>query len=109
MRLLDDIDGTDASETITFGLDGGTYEIDLSDKNADKLRSSLDKWVGAARRVKTSGRAGRGPVTGRGHSPAERRAYLASVRVWAAKNGYSVAERGRVPGDIVAAYEASLR
>ena len=35
--LMDDIDGSDADETLSFSLDGVNYEIDLSDKNAGKL------------------------------------------------------------------------
>ena len=48
--LIDDIDGGDASETVTFGLDGVTYEIDLNDKNAAKLRDAFSLWVGSGRR-----------------------------------------------------------
>src|SRR5690625_7280415 len=56
--LVDDIDGTDATNTVTFGLDGVAYEIDLNDDNARQLRSELEKWTAPARR--TGGRARRG-------------------------------------------------
>ena len=49
--LVDDIDGSDATETIAFGLDGSSYEIDLNDKNAAKLRDALAGYVGHARKV----------------------------------------------------------
>ena len=48
--LVDDIDGSDAGETVTFGLDGSTYEIDLNEKNAAALREALSPYVGHARR-----------------------------------------------------------
>ena len=52
-KLIDDLDGGDAAETVTFGLDGATYEIDLSKKNAAAFRKSLARYVGAARRSPT--------------------------------------------------------
>ena len=54
--LVDDLDGTEASETVTFGLDGTTYEIDLNAKNADALRGALAGYVGHARKVTGGGR-----------------------------------------------------
>ena len=49
--LEDDLDGSDASQTVSFGLDGATYEIDLNDKNAAALRDALAKYVGHGRKV----------------------------------------------------------
>ena len=100
--LEDDLDGSPAEETVTFGLDGVTYEIDLSADNAAKLRDELAPWVGHARRSggrKTSG-AGRG-----GSSAATKRTDLGAVRDWARKNGYEVSDRGRISADIQAAYD----
>lgn len=102
--LVDDIDGGNAEETVQFGLDGTTYEIDLSKKNAAKLRDNLAGYIGSARRVggrrrsssTRSGRRGRG-----GASTA------AEVREWARANGYEVSERGRVPADVQEAYDAA--
>jgi hypothetical protein len=101
IELVDDIDGTDADETVTFGLDGVSYEIDLSKKNAAKLRDHLALFVGSAR--KTGGRRRRGagvrtgPVSGT----------TADIREWARANGYEVSDRGRIPAEIRAAYEAA--
>lgn len=97
--LEDDIDGSEANETISFALDGTSYEIDLSDVNADKLRGALAPYVGHARKI--SLRAGRGRRSAPGGASA------ADVRAWAKANGYSVPERGRIPGDVRSAYEAA--
>lgn len=97
--LEDDLDGSGADETVTFGLDGVNYEIDLSTKNAARLRDSLAKYVGAARRTPARGRRG-----SRGRSSG---ANASEVRDWARANGYQVSERGRVPADIKTAYDAA--
>jgi hypothetical protein len=99
--LEDDLDGTKAEETVRFGLEGDTYEIDLSSANAAALRDALAPYVASARR--TSGRAAsRRSSRGRsgGPSPAE-------VREWARAEGREVSDRGRVPADVRAAYDAA--
>jgi Lsr2 len=108
--LIDDIDGKPASQTIEFGLDGVSYSIDLSDKNADKLRSVLHPFIDAGTRV------GRVPSTGRrgaartGGLPARTsRDQTAAIREWAAKAGHEISNRGRIPARIVAAYEEAHR
>lgn len=93
--LVDDIDGSDASNTVTFGLDGVSYEIDLNDDNAQQLRSELEKWTALARR--TGGRAKRGTGASTGGDAAK-------IRQWATENGYEVSERGRIPSDVREAY-----
>lgn len=99
MVLTDDLDGTDAAETVTFGLDGITYEIDLSSANAAKLRDGVKRFVAAAR--KTSGRAK--PTQRRGAAASD----AADIRAWAQGQGMAVSVRGRVPAEIRAAYEAA--
>ncbi len=97
--LVDDIDGTDAAETVLFGLDGATYEIDLNDKNAAALRDALAGYVGHARKVTTSkGRKTRATTSG----PSAR-----ELRDWARSNGHQVSDRGRVPADVREAFEAA--
>ena len=49
--LTDDLDGSDAAETVSFGLDGAVYEVDLSEDNARRLRESLQGYIGHARKV----------------------------------------------------------
>lgn len=104
--LVDDVDGGEADETVTFSLDGVNYEIDLSEGNAESLRDSLGEWIGHARRV--GGRAGsRSRSGGRGKSAASSKADLSLVRSWARDNGYQVSDRGRVSSEVLAAYEAA--
>jgi hypothetical protein len=97
--LEDDLDGSEANETVMFGLDGSSYEIDLSDKNAAKLRELLAKYVGAGRRSSARGRKTSRRSSG-GTSAAD-------VREWARSHGHEVSERGRVSADIRAAYDAA--
>jgi hypothetical protein len=101
--LEDDLDGSTADETVTFGLDGATYEIDLSTKNAAKLRDSLATYVGVARRAQTrqARRQGRSGRQGAGGTKAS------EIREWARANGYQVSERGRVSAEVRAGYEAA--
>lgn len=97
--LVDDVDGGEAAETVYFGLDGVSYEIDLSETNAEKLRSSLEEWVGHARR-----KGGR-KITGRRGGSATGRRDLNAIREWGRQNGFQVSDRGRVSGELQAAYD----
>ena len=100
--LVDDIDNTDADETVTFALDGVTYEIDLNKANADKLRNDFATWIGHARRS-----GGRRSATSRGTS--SRRKDVSAIREWARKNGHEVSERGRIPAAVQEAYDKAHR
>ncbi|HVQ17904.1 MAG TPA: Lsr2 family protein [Actinomycetes bacterium] len=94
--LVDDIDGAAADETVTFALDGVAYEIDLSAANANRLRNSFAPFVGTARKV-TRSTAKRPRSSGN----------ASQIRAWAKGQGITVSERGRIPADLVAKYEAS--
>jgi len=101
--LEDDIDGGEATETVSFGLDGTTYEIDLNDKNAAALRDALSTYVGHGRKV-ASGRGRRSASRGssaRGESSAR------EIRDWARSNGHDVPARGRIPASVREAFEAA--
>ena len=98
--LVDDIDGGDATETVSFALDGVSYEIDLSDANAARLRDELASWVGHARRA---GGQRKSPRRIPGGVP--RRADLAEIREWARQNGHKVSDRGRISAAVQAAYD----
>jgi hypothetical protein len=91
--LEDDFDGSDASETIPFALDGVEYAIDLNDAHASELREALGRFTKAAR--KTGGRARPGSYNAR------------EVRLWAAGQGLQVNTRGRIQADIMEKYEAA--
>lgn len=97
--LEDDLDGGEADETVSFSLDGVAYEIDLSSKNAGKLRDSLASYVGSARRV--GGRATRG----RARPGRTGTARTSEIRDWARAQGLEVSERGRIPAAITEQYE----
>jgi hypothetical protein len=99
--LVDDIDGSEASQTVSFGLDGTSYEIDLNDANAAALREALANYVGHARKVSGGGRRTAGRRASGGSSNTK------EVREWARANGYDVSERGRVPADVQQAYDAA--
>ena len=102
--LTDDIDGSEADRTIEFSLDGVNYTIDLSDKNAGKLRKALDPYLAVAARV---GRSSGGRIASRTTPAAPNRTNREqnqAIREWATKNGYEVSERGRIPSSIVDAF-----
>ena len=101
--LVDDIDGSDASETVSFALDGVDYEIDLSDKHAGELRDAVSVYVGHGRRTGGRRKSGR-----RSSTPgADDGASAADIRAWARENGWDVPERGRVSAEVREAYAAA--
>jgi hypothetical protein len=106
VRLVDDLDGGNADETVEFGYDGRNYEIDLSKENADKFREALAQFVGAARRT-GSGTARRRPATGA--RPAIDREQNQAIRTWARSQGMKVNERGRIPSEVLEAYHKDRR
>lgn len=114
VEVLDDLDGDEAAETVTFELDGVSYEIDLSADNAQALRGKFERFVRAARRVggrrvkvsfgQSSTEATRSSRTRQRNS----RDYNQRVRKWATQNGYEVARSGRLPSALIKAYETAL-
>lgn len=104
-NFVDDLDGGKAAETVNFGVDDQTYEIDLSKRNADKLRAILTPYTQAGRRmIKTAGR-------GRSRMVVQRRVDVAAdpraVRAWARANRITVPDRGRIPAAIIEQYRAA--
>jgi len=98
VSIVDDLDGGKATQTVKFGLDGAEYEIDLSDKNATKLRKTLTAYTEYGRKLSRSGRPYRRVKV----APSAR-----DVRAWAKTNGYDVPQRGRVPRAVVEAYDSA--
>jgi hypothetical protein len=107
-QLVDDIDGTvlepGEGETVLFSLDGKSYEIDLTADNAQALRDDFAKYISAARRMSSGSSSSSAPARGRRRGG---QTDYAPIREWAKKNGYSISERGRVPANIIEAYEAA--
>ena len=100
--FIDDIDGGAAEGTVRFALDGTDYEIDLSGKHSDELRTALRKYVDHARKV---GGAARRPGSRGGRRTGT--VDTVAVRAWARENGHDIKDRGRVPADLVAKYQAA--
>jgi hypothetical protein len=107
VSLVDDLSGAQADETVAFGLDGKSYEIDLSKSNADKLRDVLANFVVAARKAGRTGRSAERAST-RAGAPARAvavdREQNQAIREWARKRGMKVSDRGRIPSEISDAY-----
>src|SRR5215470_4575201 len=94
VQLLDDIDGSPAEETLRYGLDGTSYEIDLSAKHAEKLRSSLAKFVLKSRRLGRGGVAAAALGRRGGSTPAgSDREQNQAIRDWAKQRGIEVSDR----------------
>ena len=105
-KLVDDIDGGDADETVKFALDGIQYEIDLSEKNATKLRETFEPYVAAGSKVARGGVVvGGRAARGRGGATADREQNRA-IRDWAKKAGKDISDRGRIPQEIVDEFHA---
>ena len=101
--LVDDIDGSEATETVRFGLDGTSYEIDLNAANAAALRNALARFTGAGRKAGRTRRT----AAANGRKAPDADLDKAEVRNWARANGVKVNERGRVPDAVVARYRAA--
>jgi hypothetical protein len=99
VTLVDDVDGSAADENVSFSLEGRQYQLDLSKKNAAKLRDALAPFVASARR---GGGRGRSKMTQRPTADRER---TTAIREWARQHGHKVADRGRIPADVIEAYE----
>ena len=105
--LVDDIDGDTAVETITFALDGNSYEIDLSAQNSAALREAMARYIGHARRAGRSKPLS--PIrSGRTGARVDRE-QTSAIRDWARSNGHAVNDRGRIPASIVEAYNNVAR
>jgi hypothetical protein len=100
VMLIDDLDGGRATETVAFALEGSNYEIDLSKRNADKLRRALRPYLESGRRIKRGpqSRTAKGARRSTGHSEDYDRA---EVRAWAKSHRIKVAPRGRISNDVV--------
>src|SRR4030095_4504086 len=96
--LQDDIDGSDAAETVRFGLDGVEWEIDLSERNANRLRNNLSDFIAHGRKV--GGKRGRKPAS-------STQTDTQAVRKWAQANSIEVNARGRIPAGVVERYRAA--
>ena len=104
VTLSDDIDGGEAAETVVFGLDGKSYEIDLNPANAKKLRKALAPYLEAGRKQTGTARGGRS-IKNFKHTTVS--ADPAAVRAWARSHKMDVPPRGRIPKRVYEAFEAA--
>lgn len=100
--LEDDLDGSEANETVIFSIDSAEYEIDLNSAHADELRKVLTRYTAVARKT-----AGRPRPTRRAGAGAGGGNDTKAVRAWAVENGIPVSARGRIPADVMERYAAA--
>lgn len=112
VQFTDDLDGSEASQTVEFGYQGKTYKLDLNDKNAAELEEALSPYIAAAQQAgggSARGRRGRGSQAaapkqrsgdGRDYDPKV-------VREWAQSQGLDLSARGRIPGKVLERFKAS--
>ncbi len=105
-KSIDDLDGSEASGSVEFALDGREYEIDLSDDNAAKLREALAPFVAAGRPAGRSGRSRLASPSPRRSSSGRSRQEMAEMRTWLREHGYQVSARGRIPNEFMQAWES---
>lgn len=107
VQLIDDLDQSAADETVSFAVDGANYEIDLSAANAAKFRDALASYVANARRVSRGGSRPAGSSRRSGRGARTDREQLQAIREWGRKNGWTVNSRGRIPADLLDAYNSA--
>lgn len=105
IQLVDDLDGSPIQDgegrTVTFSIEGATYEIDLTVVHVNELTDALAPYVAAGRKTASTKSAGRTSTT------RSDRAQLQKIREWAAQNGHTVSDRGRIPAPVRDAYNAA--
>jgi hypothetical protein len=118
IKFTDDIDGSEATETISFAFKGTQYEIDLGERNVAAFEKAVSKFVTNAREAGAAAkaddatpartRARRNGATRRPRKSTTSARPAGSVREWAQANGFAVGTRGRIPAAAREAYEASV-
>jgi uncharacterized protein (DUF2252 family) len=102
VELTDDMDGSPATRTIEFTIDGVQRSLDLNDKNAAKFEKAVAPFIEAARTV-----SGRGRRSSRSAKTISSKRDVHRVREWAQASGFEISARGRIPRNVVEAYEAA--
>lgn len=106
VELLDDIDGSEAEETLKFGLDGAHYEIDVNATHDDQLRRALAKFILSARRIGRGDAVAGGPRRTSGAAAGSDRAQNQAIRQWARRKKIELSDRGRILASVVEQYQA---
>lgn len=108
MRLVDDLDGSRADETVEFGLDGRRYEIDLTRDHAQALRAALTGYVHAGRLVPAAGNRPDNRRDTDGTDLGGDRSRNQAIRAWARRHGIPVSGRGRISHEVLAAFHTAV-
>lgn len=102
-KLVDDLDGSyledGEGETVSFSLDGQSYEIDLKAENAERLREALSRYINHGRRVSSTRTGTTRKASGSGTGMSKEQ--LSEAREWLRANGHKVSDRGRIRADLL--------
>ena len=96
-QLVDDLDGTPATQTVQFDAFGRRYSIDLSDANAAELNAVLTKYASAGTEIVSPNRIAAKAI----RTPSE----LNAIRGWARGQGHTISDKGRIPEHIIRQFE----
>lgn len=111
-QLIDDLDGSDADETVRFSVEGVDYEMDLSKRNVGKFNTTLQPWVEVATKVGRTSRAApyrRAVSDGRTPATAADRDRNREIRDWLVATGFAINDRGRIRQHLVELWENRAR
>lgn len=100
-KIVDDIDGSDATDTLQFSWGADDYTIDLNDENAQEFRTMMALYVAHATKVRQEVKP-----AGKRSGPVRTASELNEIRVWAREHGFEVSSVGRIREEIITAYEA---
>ncbi len=111
-RRCDDLDGTiDDVEPVDLGYDGQVYVLHLGTQNRERLADIMKEWIGNRQPRRPMGTVSdqapeaqpkpKARPKSKTRTAAEK---TASIRAWAAANGFELKGLGRVPGEVVRAY-----
>jgi hypothetical protein len=104
--LSDDLDGSEAVQTLNYTIGGQEYEIDLSEENVQRFHAALEPFVSKSRQVeRQAAPTRRSKGDGRRRSGASGRDDIPQIRQWAQANGYEVSVRGRIKKEVIEAYD----
>jgi septation ring formation regulator EzrA len=103
--LSDDLNGSEAIQTIIYTIDGQEYEIDLSEENIQRFHEALEPFVSASRQVQRQAAPTRRRGDGRRRSGSRWRDDIPQIRAWAESQGMEVSARGRIKKEVLDAYD----
>ncbi len=103
--LTDDLDGSEATQTLNYTVDGQEYEIDLSEENIQRFHEALEPFVSKSRPVERRLIPTPTRRTGQRRSGGSGRDDIPQIRAWAESQGMDVSARGRIKKEVIEAYD----